>query len=92
MVDDINDTMKKIGAAGGKEGTGQAMTRALLAFGLLGVVSVVAAAQGPRTHELPLAPANVHWGYYDASIKPVLRVASGDPVRLETMVARGVQR
>ena len=27
-------------------------------------------------HELKL-PRNVHWGYYDATVKPVLRVRSG---------------
>jgi len=41
------------------------------------------AAQAPRTHDLKLVPANVHWGYYDAAVKPVLRVASGDTVRVE---------
>ena len=46
----------------------------------------------PRVHDLPLAPANVHWGYYDARLPPVLRVASGDRVRVETMIARGVER
>ena len=45
-----------------------------------------------RTHDLPLAPQNVHWGHYDARVKPALRVASGDRVRLETMVARGLER
>ena len=25
-----------------------------------------AAAQRPRTHDLPLSPEHVHWGYYDA--------------------------
>jgi len=45
-----------------------------------------------RTHELKLLPQNVHWGYYDAALKPVLRVASGDTIRVETMIARGLQR
>src|SRR6267142_2530184 len=49
-------------------------------------------AQSSRTHDLKLLPANVHWGYYDAGVKPVLRVASGDTIRVETMVARGLQR
>lgn len=44
------------------------------------------------THELRLTPEHVHWGYYDARIAPVLRVASGDRVRVETMVAGGLQR
>jgi acetamidase/formamidase len=44
------------------------------------------------THELRLTPEHVHWGYYDAKVAPVLRVASGDRVRVETMVAGGLQR
>jgi acetamidase/formamidase len=45
-----------------------------------------------RTNELMLAPENIHWGYYDARVSPVLRMASGDRVRVETMVAGGLQR
>ena len=56
------------------------------------VTAVLAAPQSPRTHELKLQPDHVHWGYYDAALKPVLRVASGDRVRVETMVAGGLQR
>ena len=46
----------------------------------------------PPLHELPLTPEHVHWGYYDARLRPVLRIASGDRVRVETMIARGVER
>ncbi|HYR45142.1 MAG TPA: acetamidase/formamidase family protein [Terriglobia bacterium] len=64
---------------------------------IVSVVLVVAGAvaiwsQSSGTHELKLLPANVHWGYYDAAVKPVLRVESGDTIRVETMVARGLQR
>jgi acetamidase/formamidase len=61
---------------------------------LLFVAAIAAqAAQGtPGIHELPLQPAHVHWGYYDARVPPALRVASGDRVRVETMVAGGLQR
>jgi acetamidase/formamidase len=45
-----------------------------------------------ETHELKLIPANVHWGYYDARLKPVLKIASGDTVRIETMLAGGTER
>src|SRR5262245_20292004 len=45
-----------------------------------------------RSHELKLEPKNIHWGYYDAKIPPVLRIASGDTIRVETMVARGLER
>jgi acetamidase/formamidase len=55
-------------------------------------VSAAIRAQAPRMHDLPLRPETVHWGYYDAKIPPALRVASGDRVRVETMVAGGLQR
>jgi acetamidase/formamidase len=45
-----------------------------------------------ETHRLPLAPENVRWGHFDASVAPVLRIASGDVVEIETMVARGLER
>ena len=51
-----------------------------------------AATRQPRTHELALTPANVHWGYYDSRVAPVLRIASGDRLRVDTMVAGGLQR
>jgi acetamidase/formamidase len=68
------------------------MTRFLTIGGVLVAASALALAQAPRVHDLTLIPQNVHWGYYDASVKPVLRIASGDTVRVETMIARGIQR
>ena len=53
---------------------------------------VAAPPAAAATHELKLLPQNVHWGYYDPALKPALRVASGDTVRVETMIARGLQR
>lgn len=50
------------------------------------------AAQQPATHQLRLAPENIRWGYFDASVAPVLRIRSGDRIQLETMVARGLGR
>jgi len=55
-------------------------------------VTVSVGAQNGRLHELPLSPASVHWGYYDPNLRPALRMASGDRVRVETMVAGGLQR
>ena len=49
-------------------------------------------AQTAKLHELPLKPESVHWGYYDARVPPALRIAPGDRVRVETMVAGGLQR
>src|SRR4051794_18287362 len=68
------------------------MMRPLLALATAIGLSTMTAAQAPRTHELKLTPENVHWGYYDAAVKPVLRIASGDTVRVETMIARGLPR
>ena len=48
--------------------------------------------QGHTMHNLPLAPSNVHWGYYDASVPPALKIRSGDWVRVEALVARGLGR
>src|SRR5262249_61183770 len=69
------------------------MKRSLVLLTLLfvAVLSHVVLAQ-TRTHELKLLPQNVHWGYYDARVKPALRIASGDTGRVETMVARGIER
>jgi len=55
-------------------------------------IAAPCSARQSRTHDLALMPANVHWGYYDAHLRPVLRIASGDAVRVETMVARGLER
>ena len=43
--------------------------------------------QAGRTHDLRLTPQNVHWGHYDARVKPALRIAPADRVRVETMLA-----
>ncbi len=62
----------------------------LAAAGIL--LAPLASSQSRQTHELRLLPQHVHWGYYDAALKPVLRIASGDTVRVETMIARGLAR
>ena len=64
---------------------------------LLGLLALLAASAArpvaaQRTHELPLSPENVHWGYYDASLRPVLTIRSGDHVSVETFIARGLER
>lgn len=63
---------------------------AVAAAGVL--VATFAFPQSPQPRELKLVPQNIHWGYYDATLKPVLRVASGDTIRIETMVAGGLGR
>ena len=67
--------------------------RRFFLIGLLWLTALSArGTQQPRTHDLALTPEHVHWGYYDPRVAPVLRITSGDRVRLETMVAGGLQR
>ena len=47
---------------------------------------------GQQTHDLTLTPERVHWGYYDGRLDPVLTIESGDTVRVETLLARGLER
>ena len=61
-------------------------------FGLIAGLVFAALSLRAETHELKLTPANVHWGYYDSRLKPVLKIASGDTVTVETMVAGGLER
>ena len=35
-----------------------------------------------QVREVKLIPANVHWGYYDARLKPVLTIQAGETVRV----------
>jgi acetamidase/formamidase len=60
------------------------MTRIAQAFLCLIAAGTSAMAQSPAVHDLKATPATVHRGFFDASLKPVLRVNSGDLVRLET--------
>ncbi len=43
-----------------------------------------------HAHELPALPRNIHWGYHDGALPPVLRVASGDTVSLTSWAAADV--
>lgn len=63
---------------------------AWIPIAMCGLVAV--GAQAPRVHELPVTPAHVHWGYYDAKVPPVLRIAPGDRVNVQTMIAGGLTR
>src|SRR3954462_2490740 len=60
----------------------------LLAGGALlmaAATAPVATAQGEeKIHELRASPTTVHRGFFDASLKPVLTIESGDIVRLWT--------
>jgi acetamidase/formamidase len=38
-----------------------------------------------KQHHLRASPETCHWGYFDASLKPVLTIASGDEVTIDTI-------
>ena len=67
-------------------------TNRLRPYAMAGVLLAASLTAWAETHDLKLTPANVHWGYYDARLKPVLKIASGDTVRIETMLAGGISR
>jgi acetamidase/formamidase len=48
--------------------------------------SGIVQAQAPRTHRLQATPATVAYGYYSASAKPALRIASGDIIDVDTLL------
>ena len=43
-------------------------------------------AAAPRTHRLEATPATVAYGYYWSEAKPVLRIASGDIIDVDTLL------
>jgi acetamidase/formamidase len=53
------------------------------------------AGAAPKTHRLEATPATVAYGYYWAEAAPVLRIASGDIIDVDTLLTntpRGLQR
>ena len=73
------------------------MTRRVAVCSLSAVAAMaVGAAQTPgKTHRLEATPATVAYGFYDAAAKPVLRIASGDVIDVDTLLTntpRGLER
>ena len=56
----------------------------LIFAGILGLSMQAGAQSAGKTLELKSSPATVHRGYYDATLKPVLTIDSGDRVRVWT--------
>jgi len=46
---------------------------------------VLSRTESPTVHRLPATPSTVHWGYFDPRLEPVLTVAPGDLVAIETL-------
>src|SRR6476620_4939012 len=59
-------------------------TDVVLFIALLFVPAVARGQAAPKVHELKASPSTVHRNFFDASLKPVLTIDSGDIVRLET--------
>jgi acetamidase/formamidase len=74
------------------------MTARAWALGVAAATLALAAggtAQSPRTHRLEATPSTVAYGYYWAEAKPVLRIASGDIIDVDTLLTNtpaGLQR
>jgi acetamidase/formamidase len=59
----------------------------------LGLCTVVALmAQAPKTHRLEATPSTVAYGYYWSEAKPVLRIASGDIIDVDTLLTSTPER
>src|SRR5450756_814437 len=59
------------------------------------VAGLTAFAAPPKTHRLEATPATVAYGWYDAAGTPVLRIASGDIIDVDTLLTNtpaGLQR
>jgi acetamidase/formamidase len=55
---------------------------------VVGIAASLASAQSakPKTHRLEAAPDTVAYGYYWSEAKPVLRIASGDIIDVDTLL------
>jgi acetamidase/formamidase len=59
----------------------------VLAVAFCGTAAIAAAQSGaPKTHRLEATPATVAYGYYWSEAKPVLRIASGDIIDVDTLL------
>jgi acetamidase/formamidase len=59
------------------------------------VLAARLSAQSPKTHRLEATPETVAYGYYWADARPVLRIASGDIIDVDTLLTNsptGLQR
>lgn len=59
---------------------------------LLGLLSAAPPLAAQHSHRLPATPRTVAYGYYSAAAAPVLRIASGDTVEVETLITNRPDR
>jgi acetamidase/formamidase len=53
---------------------------------LAAAVALAAFAAQPKVHRLEATPSTIAYGYYDAAATPVLRIASGDIIDVDTLL------
>jgi len=58
----------------------------LIVLGATALGGAAVAQSAGTVHRLPATPETVAYGYYSAAAKPVLRIASGDIVEVETLL------
>jgi acetamidase/formamidase len=68
-------------------GSMQRATVLVISVAFLATVS----AQSPKTHRLEATPATVAYGHYWSETKPVLRIASGDIIDVDTLLTNTPQ-
>jgi acetamidase/formamidase len=73
---------------------GLGIFRVLLWAAVFGASVTVLTQSQPKskTHRLEATPATVAYGYYDAAAKPVLRIASGDIIDVDTLLTNTPER
>jgi acetamidase/formamidase len=62
------------------------MRAAVPALAVAVVFAAGVSSQSPKTHRLEATPSTVAYGWYDAAAKPVLTIASGDIVDVDTLL------
>jgi acetamidase/formamidase len=66
------------------------VTKPLVVFSAV-VLSLSAAQRAPATHRLEATPNTIAYGWYDAAGTPVLRIASGDIIDVDTLLTNTPQ-
>src|SRR5271154_1041410 len=61
------------------------MNKLLSSLLALADLTTVAVAQSSAIKILKATPQNIQWGHYDADVKPVIVVKSGETIRVDTV-------
>ena len=65
--------------------------RAIVMLMVVGAAGAGSLTQGPRTHRLEATPTTVAYGHYWSETPPVLRIASGDIIDVDTLLTNTPQ-